>query len=218
MKLKILVPVVVLGLAVLIGLWQYNLYQNLSQTDMACGGDWSYMATCPFGSYCHSLGQGPLAGGVCKPWLSAVFGIFRVQKEQTYVPSPTPSPIPTEAPLPTPVSFPVVTIQPTSQVISTDYTSPDGSFTVAEEWLGDNNVISIKDEKGVILMDDLVAENGPEIGMNKKYGCMCGISFKGWVSNSLFAIKIVNGAGEEYEFLVEAATGKVDESTFKRVK
>ena len=154
-------------------------------------------------------------------WLSAVFELFSTER-QGQAPLPTIrltlSPTPIETLSPTPASFPVVTIQPASKIISTSYTSPDGSFTVAEEWLGDNNVISITDEKGAILMDDLVAKNGQEIGMNKKYGCMCGVSFKGWISNSLFAIKIVNGAGEEYEFIVEAANGKVDESTFKRIK
>jgi len=185
---------------------------------MACGGDWSYAVKCPFGSSCRSLGKGPMAGGICKPWLSSVFVIFEVQKEPAQVPSPTTFPTPTGAPLPTPVSFPVVPIQPASKIISTDYIFPDGSFAVAEEWLGDYNKISIRDKEGVVITDDLVAKNGPEIGMNKKYGCMCGVSFKGWINSSLFAIEVVNGAGEEYAFIVDAATGKVDESTFKRVK
>jgi len=60
----------------LFNLWQYNLYQRLSETDMSCGGDWSYNVQCPIGSYCRSLGQGPLAGGLCKPILSPLFDIF----------------------------------------------------------------------------------------------------------------------------------------------
>lgn len=53
--------------------WQYNLYQKLSKTDMSCEGDWSYDVKCPVGTYCHSLGQGPMAGGLCKPLLSPMF-------------------------------------------------------------------------------------------------------------------------------------------------
>jgi len=61
----------------LIALWQYDTHQQLSKTDMSCGGDWSYNVRCPVGSYCQSLGQGPLAGGLCKPFLSPFFGMFK---------------------------------------------------------------------------------------------------------------------------------------------
>lgn len=60
----------------LFSLWLYNLYQRLSETDMSCGGDWSYNVQCPIGSYCRSSGQGLLAGGLCKPILSPLFDIF----------------------------------------------------------------------------------------------------------------------------------------------
>lgn len=60
----------------LFSLWQYNLYQRLSETDTSCGGDWSYKVQCPIGSYCRSLSQGPLAGGLCKPILFPLFNIF----------------------------------------------------------------------------------------------------------------------------------------------
>jgi len=61
----------------LIALWQYDTHQQLSKTDMSCGGDWSYNVRCPVGSYCQSLGQGPLAGGLCKPFLSPFFSMFK---------------------------------------------------------------------------------------------------------------------------------------------
>ena len=61
----------------LIVLWQYDTHQQLSKTDMSCGGDWSYNVRCPVGSYCQSLGQGPLAGGLCKPFLSPFFSMFK---------------------------------------------------------------------------------------------------------------------------------------------
>lgn len=73
----VLIPIVVLAIVLgTVVFWQYNLHQKLSVTDVACGGDWTYMVKCPFGSYCRSLGQGPLAGGLCKSWLSSVFEIF----------------------------------------------------------------------------------------------------------------------------------------------
>lgn len=34
---------------------------------VSCGGDWSYDVVCPVGTYCKSLNQGPLAGGICTP-------------------------------------------------------------------------------------------------------------------------------------------------------
>lgn len=79
-----LIPTVIaFVLAAPVGLWQYSLHQKLSETDMSCGGDWSYAVKCPLGSYCRSLGQGPLAGGLCKPWLSPVFEVFEVHEEPT---------------------------------------------------------------------------------------------------------------------------------------
>jgi len=95
MKSKIFV-FAALVLLILISLWQYALHYKLSQTDMACGGDWSYGVKCPFGSYCSSLGQGPLAGGICKPWLSSVFGIFEGQGKSTQTTTPVEEPSPEE--------------------------------------------------------------------------------------------------------------------------
>ena len=69
----------------LFSLWQYDIYQKLSKTDMSCGGDWSYNVRCPVGSYCQSLGQGPLAGGLCKPFLSPIFDVFNKSKNETPV-------------------------------------------------------------------------------------------------------------------------------------
>ncbi len=96
--------------------------------------------------------------------------------------------------------------------------SPDGSFIVTQESLGDHQIISIKDQRGNVILDDLLLKNAKEIGYNVKFRCQCGTHFKTWVDNSHFTITILNGGGEEYEYLVDAKTGKVDESTFKRIK
>lgn len=76
-----------------LSLWQYSLYQRLSKATLSCGGDWSYNVRCPIGSYCQSMGQGPLAGGLCKPFLSTLFDIFNKSGGVTPVQhllSPTP--------------------------------------------------------------------------------------------------------------------------------
>ena len=44
-----------------------NSSRVLNQT-ISCGGDWSYDVKCPLGTYCKSLNQGPLAGGICTPF------------------------------------------------------------------------------------------------------------------------------------------------------
>lgn len=81
----------------LFSLWQYSIYQKLSKIDISCGGDWSYNVQCPIGSYCQSLGIGPLAGGLCKPFLSPLFDVFNKSKRVLPV-EDLPIPIPTKQP------------------------------------------------------------------------------------------------------------------------
>lgn len=69
------------------GFWQFSLYQRFSKGTLSCGGDWSYNVQCPIGSYCQSLGQGPLAGGLCKSFLSPLFDVFYKPKGTTPVPT-----------------------------------------------------------------------------------------------------------------------------------
>lgn len=64
-------------------LWQYNLYQKLSRTAIGCGGDWSWSVRCPIGSYCRSIGRGPLAGGYCMPWFTTIFDILNKHEQIT---------------------------------------------------------------------------------------------------------------------------------------
>lgn len=101
---------------------------------------------------------------------------------------------------------------------STTNTSPDGSYTVTETQLADYNTISITNAKGIVITSDLVKDNSDAIGYNIKFKCFCATYFKAWISNSTFTIKIGNGGGEEYEYLVDASTGKVIEGTFKKIK
>lgn len=68
--------IIILGGLVILAIftgWQYRLYR---QEKSSCGGDWSYGVKCPLGTYCDSLNQGPLVGGLCQPYLSPVFDRF----------------------------------------------------------------------------------------------------------------------------------------------
>ena len=54
--------------------WQYILSKKVPTS---CGGDWSHEARCPFGTFCKSLGQGPMAGGLCRPFLFPAIDIHK---------------------------------------------------------------------------------------------------------------------------------------------
>lgn len=105
----------------------------------------------------------------------------------------------------------------TSKIISTDHQSPDGTFIVKEETAGDYAMISIADSTGQVIMDDLVTKNYKEIGCGEKIEPMCGYSFKGWTDGSHFVLRVSGGLGE-YEYLVDASSGKVIESTFRTIE
>lgn len=98
------------------------------------------------------------------------------------------------------------------------FKSPDGAYTVRQENLGDHQKISITDKNAKIIIEDITVGNEKELGYGVKYQCQCGTHFKAWVNNSTFSIKVVNSLGEEYEYLVNAGNGKVDEGSFKRIK
>ena len=67
---KHFILIIALVFLVIIFMWQWKLKQNLTENTVSCGGDWSYNEiSCPLGSYCKSLNQGPFAGGVCKTLL-----------------------------------------------------------------------------------------------------------------------------------------------------
>lgn len=216
--------ILVLGLFVVLGVaifWQYNLHQTLSQTDMACGGDWSYTVKCPPGSSCRSLGEGPLAGGVCKPWLSAVFGIFKVQKEQ--IPAPSPTPTPTPAPAPEPTSLPTTDeTDKMYQVVQTS-TSPDGSYYVTYSVLADHQKFTIKNKQGVTVFDNLLDRITEDIweGMQNlglKGRGQVGYEISSWIDNSKFVLRILPASGEKYETIVNAKSGVIDKSSFREIE
>jgi hypothetical protein len=124
------------------------------------------------------------------------------------------------AALVSPVSgrLPTLPIQPRTNIISRMNSSPDGSYLVIEEHLGDHANIIVKNRSGLVVVGDLVARNGAQIGMNRKFECQCDVSFAGWMSSANFVINISNALGEQFEFIVDARTGLVDEKTFRRVQ
>ena len=71
---KLLLLIVTI-LFIIVG-WQFFLYKQSVNQPVGCGGDWSYNVKCGTGTSCKSLGQGPLAGGTCEPYLSPLFDKF----------------------------------------------------------------------------------------------------------------------------------------------
>ncbi len=114
--------------------------------------------------------------------------------------------------------IPTVSISSPYKTIPTGNTSPSGSFVVAEDNTRGSNLLTVKNAQGAEITNDLYLDNKDAIGYGVKFGCQCGLHFRGWLSNKQFVIYINNGIGEEYEYLVDAQTGKVNESTFRRVK
>lgn len=146
---------------------------------------------------------------------AVVGGYFIYKNSQTKTPAlpttystPQPSPSPVES---NPVSY-------DHRVTDNQTISPGGSYIVTEQFSADTRWIIVKDKQGNIITDDLITKNYKEIGYNEKFMCQCGTKFKQWIDDISFSISIINGAGEEYEYLVDAKTGKVGEDSFKKIK
>lgn len=114
----------------------------------------------------------------------------------------------------TPSRDPYTSDLPNKQVIS----SPDGLYIVTEEKMGDYNTISIQDKQGNIIVKDLVASNEKEMGLGTKIPGQYGVSFGGWSIGNNFTLLVKSANGKEYEFQVDAKTGKVDSSSFQEFK
>lgn len=139
--------------------------------------------------------------------IAAILGGLAIYQKQNLQPKPNPSPQLTSQ-----STFASPTTKPSNSKISSV-----GNYIVSEEMLGDYNKIKITEKSGKVITEDLIALNEKKIGYNVKFKCQCGTSFKEWINNVQFTIKIVNGGGEKYEYTVDATTGQVDENSFKRI-
>ena len=80
-KGSVLILAVLFILFLLVGgvlFWQYNLYKkfNALGNGESCAGDWSYAKVCERGSYCKTIKNAPLYGGLCTPYLNWFFSRF----------------------------------------------------------------------------------------------------------------------------------------------
>ena len=81
----------------------------------------------------------------------------------------------------------------------------------------------VKSLTGNIITDDILIPNWDVYLANmQKLGSqgegMIGFDVKSWPSNTVVLLQIRGANGEEYETQVDVVTGKVLESTFKRIK
>lgn len=101
--------------------------------------------------------------------------------------------------------------------------SPNGQYIAIKGQIPDFNVITIKDKDGKIVYEniieinqDLIWSNMEKLGLKGKG--QVGYSIKEWKNNSIFVLQVSPASGDEFEVEVAAATGKIDELTFKRVQ
>jgi hypothetical protein len=106
-------------------------------------------------------------------------------------------------------------------IISTNNTSPDGSYIVDQvpEEHGDSLLYLVKDKSGAVVVKDIPTDEDAEaMGLGTKIKPQYAVHFAGWVSNDHFAWLINDADGHEYQYIVDAVTGKADVSTFKQLK
>lgn len=101
--------------------------------------------------------------------------------------------------------------------------SPDGNYFAIEGVVPDIRLITIKDKTGRIIIPDVATLNYDAIRTGtKKLGLtglgQAGYQVKEWKSNTSFVMIIHVANGMIFEVLVNVPTGKVDESTFTRIK
>ena len=72
-KIIIISTALIVLIVVVFVVIQFQQYRQYQQQRISCRGDFSYDVQCPLGTTCQTLGQGPTAGGLCKPYLSPLF-------------------------------------------------------------------------------------------------------------------------------------------------
>lgn len=98
--------------------------------------------------------------------------------------------------------------------------SPDGKYTVIHGGVPDINIITIKDKNGGIINGDRLSINRDVDDNLGKYGLTAGGGYfiKDWKNNSTFILQIIVPTGDRFETEVDVTTGKIIESSFKKIK
>ncbi|HEY1014554.1 MAG TPA: hypothetical protein VGE07_17730 [Herpetosiphonaceae bacterium] len=123
---------------------------------------------------------------------------------------PTSAPTAPAAPIPAPAAPP--------PILSADEISPDGLYRVGYGERIEYPEIQIFSAAGELISADVAEANREAIGYNTKIGCQCATTIEGWVGPHVFMLRITTGAGKSYGYLVDAATGLVDEASFMELR
>lgn len=93
-----------------------------------------------------------------------------------------------------------------SKIISTNLTSPDGAYRVT---MSPNPLPPFKQTQVIFSVYDTTLEKGvtevafsvrkEKVDNTRTIGCDCIVTFKGWVNNTIFAVKTINEEGKEFE-------------------
>ncbi len=93
------VIIIFVAIFILFIFWQFFLL--IKNRNVSCGGDWSYNVKCPVGTFCRPLEQGPLSGGVCRPFLFPFLFPQLDVLDKFFNPLPSSTQIPILVPIPT---------------------------------------------------------------------------------------------------------------------
>src|SRR4051794_34426346 len=135
----------------------------------------------PSRSHSHKLNTSPIImGAILLLGIGAVSGYLSVNTRDK---TAAPNTYQLAQTFLTPTSFtvtPIRVIETSYPLESTQLTSPNGTYKIAEETTGDYTKITLKDSRNKVIVDDIVSLNGTKVGYNTKFGCMCTTNFKGW--------------------------------------
>lgn len=102
---------------------------------------------------------------------------------------------------------------------SSEKPSPKGTYVAVLTAIPDWLQIDIKAQNGKFIACAVPTEEDQKaMGLGTKIKPQYGLHFGEWVSDTRFTIKIPNAEGHEYTYEVDAATGKVDISSYRQVK
>ncbi len=101
--------------------------------------------------------------------------------------------------------------------------SPNGSYTLIHKSVADYQKIQVLDNSGKIVFDDIIEPNWNTMFSHmKRLGLLgsgqTGFKIKNWVSDQIFVLEIGLVDGQAFETHVDVKSGKIIDSTFKRIR